>query len=134
MACFLASIRRMRARLISLLRWSEQYTKTVLVYLAQGSFWLSVGQVGSLLLSFLLAVIFGHLASPDTFGNYKYIISFASLLTVLSLSGLGTAVSRAAARGAEGSLAQAFRISLRYSVLLVAAGRRGGAGGAGSRH
>jgi O-antigen/teichoic acid export membrane protein len=112
----------LRSRTIALLQWSEKYTKTDMLYLAQGGFWLLVGQAGAIIFSLTLAVIFGHFATQDTYGNYKYIINIGSLLTVLSLSGIGTAVTRAAARGDEGSLRQGFSLSMRWSVGMVLAG------------
>lgn len=94
----------------------ERYTRTDLRYLLQGGSWLFAHQAFATLASFAVAVAFGHLASQDTYGNYKYALSVASLLGVLSLTGLSTAVMQAAARGKEGVLSQGFDLSLRWSV------------------
>ncbi|HET8581142.1 MAG TPA: oligosaccharide flippase family protein [Candidatus Paceibacterota bacterium] len=114
----------LKSGVVRLLRWSEKYTKTDMVYLAKGGFWLVLAQVGSVLLSFALAVAFGHLAGQDTYGNYKYVISLAGLFTAFSLTGIGTAVTQATARGYEGSLRQGARLSLKWgwgvSVLALA--------------
>ncbi len=109
-------------RLYRLLRWSERYTHTDMVYLARGGFWLGAAQVAAALIAFGLAVAFGHLASQDTYGNYKYILTIAGLLGALTLSGLPTAVTQAAARGLEGSLRQGARLMLRWSMLAVIVG------------
>lgn len=107
---------------VRLLRWSERYTKTDMVYLAKGGFWMLFGQAGAVVFSLALAIIFGHFATQDTYGNYKYIITLGSLLSALSLSGLGTAVTRSAARGDEGVLSQGFSLNFKYSWLLFGAG------------
>lgn len=112
----------MQGRAIRFLRWSERYTKTDMLYLAKGGFWMLIGQAGAVFFSLALAVIFGHFATQDTYGNYKYVITLGSLLTALSLSGLNTGVTRSAARGDEGVLAQSFALNLRYSPFLVFAG------------
>ncbi|HVW82866.1 MAG TPA: oligosaccharide flippase family protein [Candidatus Paceibacterota bacterium] len=114
----------MKDRIIALLRWSERYTQTDMVYLAKGGFWLLLGQIGSVLLGLATAIAFGHFASQDTYGNYKYVLSLAGLFGAFSLSGIGIAVTQAVARGYEGSLAQGFRLSLRWSwgVVLLSAG------------
>ena len=110
------------SRFNAFLRWTERYTKTDMVYLFQNGGWLIAGQAASLVFSLALAIIFGHYASQDTYGNYKYILSVASVLGVLSLSGLGTAVVRAVARGEEGALSQGFRLSIKWSGALLAVG------------
>lgn len=101
------------------LRWTEQYTKTDMVYLFSGGFWLTLGQIGAIAISFALAVAFGHFASQDAYGNYKYILTLATLLGALSLSGMGSAVTQSAAQGKDGVLRQAFRLNIRWSALLV---------------
>lgn len=103
-------------KLVALLRWSERYTKTDMVYFISGGFWLVLGQVGALVFSLLSAVAFGHLATADLYGNYKYVLSLAGLLSIFSLSGLSVAISQAVARGREGALAQGFSLSLRASL------------------
>ncbi len=112
---------RAKSSAVSALRWSEKYTKTDMVYLAQGGFWLIARQVGAIIISLGLAVFFGHFATQDTYGNYKYIIDVSFLLTTISLSGLTTAVTRAAARGDGGGLRQGFTLSMRWSwgIILI---------------
>ncbi|HUO50620.1 MAG TPA: oligosaccharide flippase family protein [Candidatus Paceibacterota bacterium] len=111
-----------KQKLMRLLRWSEQYTRTDMVYLATSGFWLTVGQVGAIIFSLALAIIFGHFATQDTYGNYKYVINIGSLLSALSLSGMGTAVTRASAQKKDGVLSQGFRLNLQWSFPMVIAG------------
>ena len=73
-------IKKIKEKIYNLLRWSEKYTKTDMVYLAHGGFWLSFGQIISSLSSFLLAIAFANLLPKETYGNYKYILSIASIL------------------------------------------------------
>ena len=92
-----------------------------MVYLVSGGSWLLFEQGASILLSLGLAVLFGHFVSQDTYGNYKYILNVSGLLGIFSLSGLGTAVTRAAARGDEGALTQGFVLNLRWGSGIVMA-------------
>ena len=109
-------------RLIKLLRWSEKYTKTDMVYLASGGFWLFFEQAAGATFALALAFVFGHFASQDTYGNYKYALSLAAVLSAFSLTGFSTAITQATSRGHEGSLVQGFRINLRWSVPMVLIG------------
>lgn len=105
----------LQVRLVALLRWSERYTKTDMVYLTSGGFWLVLEQLSGVVLSLAVAIAFGHFAGKDTYGNYKFILSLAGVLGALSLSGLGEAVGQATARGKDGSLLQGFRLNLLWS-------------------
>ncbi|MGE5541238.1 MAG: lipopolysaccharide biosynthesis protein [Bacillota bacterium] len=106
----------LKVRAVTVLRWSERYTKTDMVYLASGGIWLLLGQAVALGLSLLLAVAFGHLASQDLYGNYKYALSLAGVLGVFSLSGMSTAITHAIAHGRDGALRQGFLLNLRWSL------------------
>lgn len=105
-------------------RWSEKYLKTDTVYLARGGFWLAIGQGVAMLSGFFISLAFANLISKELFGNYKFIISTASILGIFSLTGLNTSVMQSAASGFGGVLRQGFRINLKWSlgVLLVGAG------------
>lgn len=111
----------LKARLYGLLRWSEKYTHLDMVYLASGSFWMGVGQVSNALSSFASALLFGNLLPRDTFGIYKYILTLASTLGNLSLTGLRTALTRSTSLNYEGDLLRGFWLSLRWSLLMIAA-------------
>ena len=117
-------INKLKSRIYDFLRWSQKYTGTDNVYLAKGGFWLTLGQIISAGASFLLAVAFANLLDPVTYGNYKYIISMVGILGIFSLSGIGTAITQAVARGLEGSFYTGFKIKLKWSLLgsLIAIG------------
>jgi O-antigen/teichoic acid export membrane protein len=108
-------ITRLQSIVTSLLRKSEKYTKTDMVYLASGGSWLLLEQISGVVLSLGVAVIFGHVAGKDLYGNYKFVLSLAAILGAVSLSGLGEAVGQAAARNKDGALMQAFRLNLAWS-------------------
>jgi O-antigen/teichoic acid export membrane protein len=104
--------------MIRLLRWSEKYTKTDMVYLARGGSWSVIGQIVTAIASLALSVIFSRYVSKDVYGNYKYILSVVGILSILSLNNLGTAVAQSAARGYDGALVEGFRQNLRWSILI----------------
>jgi O-antigen/teichoic acid export membrane protein len=102
-------------QLVTFLRWSERYTGTDMVYLASGGLWLILEQISGVILSLFVAVVFGHVAGKDLYGNYKYVLSLATILGAISLSGLGDAIGQAVAKGKDGALKQGFRLNLIWS-------------------
>lgn len=110
-------VKRIKKRLYGLLRWSEQYTKTDMVYLAEGGFWLTAGQTIASFTTLIVAIAFANLVSPETYGTYKYILSIASIFAIFTMPGMNTAVSRATARGHEGVLHTSTRIRVLSSVI-----------------
>jgi O-antigen/teichoic acid export membrane protein len=100
-----------------LLKKSEKWTKTDMIYLAKGGFWLTIGQGVSSVSVFLLAIAFANLLPPEIYGNYKYILSIVALLAIPTLSGINTAIVQSVARGYEGSVISAFKTKVRWGLL-----------------
>lgn len=79
---------------------------------------MGIGQVGALLLSFASSLIFARFLSAETYGTYRYLSSIVAIISLFSLTGLGTALTQAVASGKEGTIHQAFRTQLRWSCLM----------------
>lgn len=107
----------LKNKIYKVLKWSEKYTKTDMVYLASGGFWLSFGQIITAISSFLLTVAFANLVSKDVFGTYRFVISLTGILAIPTLSGINTAILQATARGKDGSFIPALKTKLRWGVL-----------------
>lgn len=110
-------MRSLKIKFYNLLRWSEKYFKTDMVYLAKGGSWLTLGQIVSSASSFLLAIAFANLLPKETYGIYKYILSLAGILAIPTLSGMGTALIQAVARGYEGSFIPVLKTKIRWGLL-----------------
>lgn len=110
-------IEKLKVKTHNFLRWSEQYTKTDMVYLAKGGFWLTFGHVISSISAFLLAVAFANLLPREIYGTYKYVISIAGILTILTLRGMNLAIFHAVARGFEGVFLKAFKTQIKWGIL-----------------
>lgn len=102
-----------------LLRQSEQYTKTDMVYLASGGFWALTMQAMTILCAVPLSIVLANLLTPNEYGVYRYVLTVAAVIGAFSLTGLPTALARAAARGFGDSLRSAFVLHLRWSWLVV---------------
>lgn len=105
------------SRLHRVLRWSEKYTKTDMVYLASGGFWLTLGQIVSSLFTLVLAVAFANLVPSETYGTYKYLLSIAGVFALFTLPGMNTALARAVAQGNEGLIHSITHSRVMYSLL-----------------
>lgn len=99
------------------LRWSERYTKTDMVYLASGGFWLGASNVLGAGLSLVISILFAHYIPKETFGIYKYILSMAGIATAFSLTGMNAAITRAVSRGFEGIFKRSFPVQARWALL-----------------
>ncbi len=100
-----------------LLRRSESYTKTDMIFLARGGFWLVLGQVISTISGFLFAIAFANLLPKETYGSYKYLLSLFALLAIPTLSGIDTAMIKAVAQGSSGTILSAIKTKIKWGLL-----------------
>ncbi|HEX5774894.1 MAG TPA: oligosaccharide flippase family protein [Candidatus Paceibacterota bacterium] len=104
-------------RLVRTLLWSQKYTKTDMVYLARGGFWLTLGQAVTSLSALALAIAFANLVPPETYGTYKYLLSIAGVFAIFTLPGMNMAFARAVAQGHEGLISSITRSRVAHSFL-----------------
>lgn len=107
----------LKEKSIAVLKWSEQYTKTDMVYLAKGGFWLSLSQSVSSLCALVLSIAFANLLPKESFGIYKYVLSACSILMIPSLNGIFTSFSRSVAMGNEGDLKDGLKTQIKWSLI-----------------
>lgn len=115
----------LRERAIKVLRWSEKYTKTDMVYLVNAGFWSNLNLVITSILGLLLSVAYANLLPADVFGVYQFLLSLSAIVTALALAGMNNAVSQAVSRGYEGVLRTSVGVQLRWSTLPTALGLLG---------
>lgn len=115
-------LNKIRSKTYSLLRLSERFTKTDMVYLAKGGFWLTLAQTVSSLSSLIIAIVFANLLSKETYGTYSYILSVAGILGVFGLPGLTTALTKAVSQGYEGSFVPGVIKAIKWGSLAGLAG------------
>ena len=106
-----------KQKFIKFLCWSQKYTETDMVYLTVGGFWLILGQFIYSASAFILSLVFANLLPKETYGAYKYILSFASILSIFTFSEINTSVTQAVARGYKGSFTSALKTRLYCGIL-----------------
>lgn len=109
-------MKKIKQKTYNLLRWSEKYFKTDMVYLTRSGFWINLTYVVDSLLSFVLAISFAYFLSQETYGVYKYIIAAAGVFAAFSLTGMNMAVVRASAQNFDGIFKRSLFVQLRWSI------------------
>ncbi len=99
---------------------SEKLLKIDMKYATKGGFWTSLRFFVTSAMSVVTFIAFGNLLPKETYGVYSYLISLAGSLSFLILSGTGTGVMRAFARGQEKILNYAIRLQLKYNSIAIA--------------
>lgn len=85
-----------------------------------GGFWLILAKGVGMASSLLLATAMANLIPPEVFGNYKFVLSGAGVIGAFSLTGMGTGIIQAVARGYEGALRSGIMSYLKWSLGMVA--------------
>lgn len=109
------------------LRRGERYTGTDNVYLAKSGFWLSAASAIASIASFALSLLFARLVDKHDYGAYQYAISWGSILSMASLTGVSTALMSAVAQGKSGTVRPVVRTRARWSLIGGAVALAGGA-------
>ncbi len=110
-------LQRLKHHAARTLRWSEQYTKTDMIYLAKGGFWLTLSKVLSTLASFVSSIAFANLLPEETYGVFRYVLSIVSLLAIPTLHGIDSALARAISRGHEVSVEHILITRVKWGIL-----------------
>lgn len=110
-------LNRLKNKLYNLLRWSEKYAKTDMLYLFRSGFWLTLGQITATGAAFILSIAFANLLPKENYGTYRYILSLFNIFIIFSLSGTNTSIIQAIARGFEGSFWKIFKAKVSWSLL-----------------
>lgn len=109
-------LQHLKTLLYRVLRWSERYTKTDMVYFAGGQFWLALGRAIGVGSGIALTIVFANFLDPAAFGTYKYVLAAAGFVGAFTLGGLGGAVARAVATGNSHVVPHVFRTYLLWSI------------------
>lgn len=115
------SMQNLRHKLYQLLRGSEHFFKTDMVYVAKSGFWVTFGQILTSTLSLVLVIVVANLLPKETYGLYRYVLSLASVFNIFTLTGMNRAVAQAAAIGNEGALRTSVRYQIKWNVIMLLA-------------
>lgn len=110
-------MKNLKEKAVRLLRWSERYTRTDMLYLAGVGLWTNLNFGISTILAFLLSVAFANLLPRDVYGVYQYLISISALISAVCLGGMNNAVAPSVARGFEGDLRESVRVQLYWNIV-----------------
>lgn len=88
-------------------------------YFVRGGIYGLLQQGVGLICGLVIIYAFGHFVPPAVFGEYNLILSIISLLAVVSLPGMNTAVLQSVGQGYDRSLIRAVRARLKWSFVGV---------------
>ncbi len=111
----------MRSYLKLLVAHSERYLKTDIRYLASGGFWMSTNYLVQVAFGVITTIALANLLPKEALGMYQFILATAGLIGAFTLTGMGTAITRAVAQGHDGVLRSGIRTKLKWSTGVVAA-------------
>lgn len=86
-------------------------------YFIKNGFWVAFRQGVGVLTGLAISAAFARLASQEVFGQYQLVLSILSVVSILSIPGLNTAITQSVARGYDGDYKRAVKTSFLWSLL-----------------
>jgi O-antigen/teichoic acid export membrane protein len=90
-----------------------------LPYFVGNGFWVSLRLVFETLSGLLLTVVFARLTTQEMYGQYQFILTIFSTISILSIPGLNASITKSAAEGNDRDYKKAVRTSFFWSFLGV---------------
>ncbi len=90
-----------------------------LPYFIENGFWAVVNQLFVMISSLILSIIYARFLTKEVFGSFQLVVSILSIVSIVSLPGLSTSLSRSVAKGVDGVYKQSVRLSFKWSLLGV---------------
>jgi O-antigen/teichoic acid export membrane protein len=106
-----------KVRLIRILRATERFTKTDMVYLFKSNFWLNLNKIFSITNGFILSIAFANFISKEEYGTYTFILAMIGLFTMAPTTALGNGITKESAQGNHQIIFEGLRNILPWSIL-----------------
>lgn len=106
-----------KIRFERLLKKTEQYTKTDMIYLVRGGFWSLFSQVVGIVSSFCVVVFLANILPKESLGQYRFILSLIPILLIFTLPGIDTSLVRSVARKSIVDLKRISKIKIRWGFI-----------------
>lgn len=103
--------------IIHLLKKAEEYAKVDIIYVVKGGSWLLFGQLIISTTSFILSIAYANLVSPQTLGTYRFILSIIGILSIPTLGGINTSLTRSIANGKYGTIIPSLKTKIKWGIL-----------------
>ena len=110
---------QLKGKTYQFLRWLQNYTKTDIMYVVEGSFWWVFGRVFSFLASFLILMAFARFATKEVYGTYQYIISMVGMIVMILLPGLDIALVRSISKQKEKTFFLCEKEKLKFGAIAL---------------
>ncbi len=109
-------MKKIKRKIVKFLLWTQKWTKTDMLYLAKGSFWLNAGKTINAISALGLTVAFANLLSSETYGSFKFTMALLPLLSIPTLNGLNTALLRSISQGNEGNFYLTLKTKIKWGI------------------
>ncbi len=94
----------------------ERFLNTDTLYLARGSFWMSLGSIVNMGVALLLSIAYARYIPKEVYGSYRYVFSVLGAAGIFALPGMAVIITQSVARGFSGTYRQANRIIFYGSI------------------
>lgn len=94
--------------------------RTDISYITKNGGWITLSYMIQIGAGIIVTVTLANTLSKEALGAYQFILAMAGLLSALTLTGFGAAVTRAVALGSDGILRSAAQTKLLWSLGIVA--------------
>lgn len=104
--------------ILNIIKWSERYTNTDMVYVIKNTFWLNLNSTITSIFSFVLSILIARFIDKDVYGTYQFILSIGIIVNAFTLTGMNTAITNAVAKGEDdGILISSVKYQIRLSFI-----------------
>lgn len=109
-------MQQVKNKIFNLLKWSEKYTKTDMIYLGKGGFWLGFSHGMQMLFGIVMLIAFANFIPKEVYGTYQFILSAVGIISMFTLTGMGTAILQATSQGSESAFHYGSKVKLKWSI------------------
>ena len=95
----------------------ETFLGTDIKYLGVGGFWLTASKFVSTGGAFITSVLFANLLPQESYGTYRYVLSYVSIFTITTLPGIDTALIRSINLGGSKNFLNALAVKMKWGML-----------------
>jgi O-antigen/teichoic acid export membrane protein len=102
----------------SLISITEKKFRVDARYFINGGFWLSLGQVTTIVFGLLTTVLLTRYLPETSYGIYKYLIALVAIFSAFSLSGVGQSILQTAAKGYGNFYRENISLIFKFNLLI----------------